>query len=363
MDRRTGAIYESHTRFWMARRAVDAEARAALRVFARRLPAHARVADLGCGPGWYADALAARGRTVVALDLTRGMLRAARRNAPDARLVRGDLARLPFARESLDGAWAKNSYIHVPFRELAPALAELHRVLRPGAPLALSIFEREREAARGFAEQRGRGEGALSGRLFTLLTRPLARDLLEGAGFRTIALARDRRLWLTATRARTLADSLRPRLKLLVVGLNPSPLAAATGIPFAGPNNRFWPAARAAGWVTRERDVAAALRRGIGFTDLAKRSTASASAIRRSEYLAGAARVARLVRAFRPRALVFVGLDGFRRAVDPRGRPGPVRGGFAGAPAYLAPSSSGRNAAVSLAALVRHFERARALAR
>jgi hypothetical protein len=70
-----------------------------------------------------------------------------------------------------------------------------------------------------------------------------------------------------------------------------------------------------------------------------------------------------VVQAFRPRGVVFVGLEGFRRAVDARARPGPVRGGFAGRPAYLAPSTSGRNAAVSLAALVRHFERARALVR
>jgi len=89
---------------------------------------------------------------------------------------------------------------------------------------------------------------------------------------------------------------------------------------------------------------------------------AGASALRAHEYRRGAERVARLVRALRPRAVVFVGLDGYRRALDARARPGPLRGGFAGRPAYLAPSTSGRNAAVSLGELVRHLRRARRLA-
>ena len=363
MDARTRAIYESQAELWIASRGVDAEALRMLRAFAARLPARARIADLGCGPGWFAKALAKRGRSVVALDFSAAMLRAARENAPGAALVRGDLASLPFARESLAGAWAKNTYIHLPFRQLAGALAELHRALRPGARLTMSLFERAEVGPRGFAELRGEDGSALDGRLFTVLSSELARDLLAGAGFRGIALARGQRLWLTATRARTLADALRPGLELLVVGLNPSPIAAATGVPFAGANNRFWPAARRAGWIERERDVAAAVQSGIGFTDLAKRTTASANALRPSEYRAGAARVERVVRTFRPRAVVFVGLDGFRRAVDPRAVPGPVRGGFAGRPAYLAPSTSGRNAAASLDSLVRHFRRARALAK
>ena len=153
-----------------------------LRAFAARLPARARVADLGCGPGWFAKALAKRGRSVVALDFSAAMLRAARENAPGAALVRGDLASLPFARESLAGAWAKNTYIHLPFRQLAGALAELHRALRPGARLTISLFERAELGPRGFAELRGEDGSALDGRLFTMLSSELARDLLDGRG-------------------------------------------------------------------------------------------------------------------------------------------------------------------------------------
>jgi double-stranded uracil-DNA glycosylase len=368
LDRRTAAIYESGARAWIARRDTDSAALRRLRELAAELPRAARVADLGCGPGWFARALRRRGNVVVGLDLSSQMLRAARAGDRRVRWLRGDLAQLPLARESLDAAWAKNSYIHLPFAELAAALADLHRALVPGGRVTMSFlaFDPERRArslAPGVSELRARGERGLEGRLFTSLAPDAARDLLEGAGFRVREVSNQERLWLRATRARALPDSVRPGLRVLVVGLNPSPAAAATGVAFAGANNRFWPAAVRAGWVERERDPPHALRRGIGFTDLVKRVTPGASELRPAEYRRGRARVARLVERFRPRAVLFVGLAGFRHAVDPAARPGALRGGFAGRPAYLAPSSSGRNARVSLAELARHLRRAAALAR
>jgi SAM-dependent methyltransferase len=365
VDRRTRAVYESHARTWIAQRGVDADAQRGLRAFEPRLRRRARVADLGCGPGWFAARLRRRGHRVIGFDLTWGMLEAAREAAPRAPWVQGDLARLPFARESLDGAWAKNSYIHLPFAELPSALADLHRALRPRAPVALSFIGwRSAGATRsGVRKVRGSGEGKLDGRLFTMLSPDAAHDLFEGAGFTvTSVVTAERRFWVEATRARALPDSIRPGLDLLVVGLNPSPRAADTGVAYAGPNNRFWPAALRAGWVERDRDPRDALRHGIGFTDLVKRVTPGVNGLRPDEYRHGAERLLRLVARFRPRALAFVGLTGFRHAVDPQAEPGPVRGGFGGRAAYVLPSSSGRNARVSLAELVRHMRRARALA-
>jgi SAM-dependent methyltransferase len=53
-----------------------------------------RVLDAGCGPGAYAEWLAGRGARVVGLDVSRGMLRAARRRLGGrADLVRADLGR------------------------------------------------------------------------------------------------------------------------------------------------------------------------------------------------------------------------------------------------------------------------------
>jgi len=371
VDRRTAAVYERHANEWIARREVTADGRRRLSEFARSLPRRARVADLGCGPGWYGALLRRRGFKVVGLDLSRAMLREARRSAAGVGLVRGDLARLPFARASLDGAWARNTYMHLPAGQLPGAFAELHRVLRPGARIALSLGSLEalgpnaRERGRALVARRG-GETRLRGRLFVGRDAQGWSDLLTGSGFDAIEVQPGREdfwIWFSARRARGLPDSIEPRLELLVCGLNPSPLSAEMGVPFASPSNRFWPAAVRAGLVARARDPGDALRRGIGFTDLVKRVTASASALSRAEYLQGAERVARLVRTFEPRALLFVGLDGFRRALDPHARPGVLRDGFAGRPAYLMPSSSGRNATNSLADLAAHLRRARRLTR
>jgi len=364
VDRRTHAIYESHARFWISRRGTDPEALRHLAELARSVPARAPLADLGCGPGWFGARLRRRGRRVLGYDLSAAMLRAARERAPRLPLARGDLLQLPFARESLGGVWAKNCYMHLPFTELPRALAELHRVLRPNGRIMLSFLRPGTERlgrvlAPGVTSARGRHEGPLAGRLYTLLEPEAARDLFEGAGFGALSVEATGRLWIRARRARALPDSVRPGLELLVVGLNPSPAAAASGVAYAGANNRFWPAARAAGWLTRLRDPAHALERGIGFSDLVKRVSVSASELRPAEYRRGLRRLERLVARFEPRGLVFVGLEGWRRAVDPRALPGPVRGGFAGRPAYLAPSSSGRNARVSLAELTRHLLRAR----
>jgi TDG/mug DNA glycosylase family protein len=152
-------------------------------------------------------------------------------------------------------------------------------------------------------------------------------------------------------------------LRLLVCGLNPSLYAADAGIGFARPGNRFWPAALAAGIASHDRDPWHAFRsHGVGFTDLVKRATVAASELTKDEFRAGYARVERLVRWLQPRVVVFVGLAGWRAAVDPRARPGLQPEGIAGRPAYVMPSTSGLNARVPLVDLVHHLRSAAAIA-
>jgi TDG/mug DNA glycosylase family protein len=304
------------------------------------------------------------------MDLSAKMLNATGSRASGARRVRGDLDALPLARGCLDGAWVANCYCHVRNAQLAIALADLHAALRPGAPLALTLPRLEafrpspRDVRRGEVERRFRDD-VLQGRLFNGVSRQRARALLLGAGFETIRVGtlagHDFWLAITARRARTLPDLVRPGLRLLVCGLNPSLYSADAGIPFARPGNRFWPAALAAGIVERPRDPRAALRAGIGFTDLVKRATPAAAALTPREYAAGLTRVADLARLYRPRALCFVGLDGWRASVDRRAQPGWIAGGLAGVAAYLMPSTSGRNARVDVPALAAHLRAAAAL--
>jgi double-stranded uracil-DNA glycosylase len=186
-------------------------------------------------------------------------------------------------------------------------------------------------------------------------------DLLMGAGF---VPAQDPARPNHVRRARTLPDTVGPGMRILVCGLNPSLVAADAGYGYAGPTNRFWPAAVAARLVSRRGDpLSALLDDGVGMTDLVKRATPSAGVLTADEYRSGAARVGRLVEWLGPGLVLFVGLSGWRAAVDRRAEAGWQPNGFGGVPAYVMPSTSGLNAHASKAVLAGHMEAALAAVR
>ena len=219
-----------------------------------------------------------------------------------------------------------------------------------GAPAALTFVEGPDFVA----------DDELPGRVFFGWDAAGLEDVLAGAGFVDVVVEADGgTLWATARRGRTLPDVVGPGMRLLVCGLNPSLVAADAGFGFAGPTNRFWRAAVAAGVVARPRDPWHALAHdGVGMTDLVKRATPRASELGPAEYAAGVARVAGVVERLRPRAVCFVGLAGWRAAVNRRAVAGWQPAGFAGAPAYVMPSSSGLNARATPEELARHLRAA-----
>ncbi|MEU9042435.1 MULTISPECIES: class I SAM-dependent methyltransferase [unclassified Kitasatospora] len=97
------------------------------------------VADLGCGPGHVAGWLAGHGAEVVGVDLSPRMVELARREQPKAAFRTGDLLALPAADGEFAAAVALYSVIHLEPDELAPAFAEMRRVLRPGGVLLVSF--------------------------------------------------------------------------------------------------------------------------------------------------------------------------------------------------------------------------------
>ena len=91
-----------------------------------------RVLDLACGTGDLCRELDAAGLTPFGVDLSFGMLAAARTNAP---LVQGDALRLPVRDGAVDGVTCGFALRNLV--DLAPFFAELRRVLRPGGRIAL----------------------------------------------------------------------------------------------------------------------------------------------------------------------------------------------------------------------------------
>ncbi len=191
---------------------------------------------------------------------------------------------------------------------------------------------------------------------------PLA-ELVTGGGF---VVERARRAGgeslIDARRERTLPDFVGGGMRMLVCGLNPSLVAADAGFGYAGATNRYWSVAVAAGVVTRPRQPLASLAEdGVGMTDLVKRATPNADGLTVAEYRAGAERLRRLVEWLRPGVVLFVGLAGWRAAVDRRAQPGPQPEPFGGTGAYVMPSTSGRNARTGPPELAAHMRQALSL--
>jgi ubiquinone/menaquinone biosynthesis C-methylase UbiE len=93
--------------------------------------------DAGMGPGRLCAELTERGWTVTGIDASEQMVEAARQRLPlaEERLLQADIEALPFRADSFDAVAATGV---LEYANLAQALSELVRVLRPGGRLVVS---------------------------------------------------------------------------------------------------------------------------------------------------------------------------------------------------------------------------------
>jgi ubiquinone/menaquinone biosynthesis C-methylase UbiE len=101
----------------------------------RRLPAGIAL-DVACGTGRHARYLEELGHRVIGVDSAPAMLDRAAASVPGAGLARSDLHQLPIADGAVDVIVCALALSHVP--DLAAALTEFVRVLRPGGHLVIS---------------------------------------------------------------------------------------------------------------------------------------------------------------------------------------------------------------------------------
>src|SRR5262249_40798746 len=122
---------------------------------------------------------------------------------------------------------------------------------------------------------------------------------------------------LAAAYGRSVPDLLAPDLKILFCGINPGLYSGVVGHHFARPGNRFWPTLHAAGFSDRllsafeEHEL---LKQGCGITTVVERATASADELTAEELIAGARRLLRKVRRYRPAVVAFLGITAYRMA-------------------------------------------------
>jgi ubiquinone/menaquinone biosynthesis C-methylase UbiE len=131
--------YDDVADVYDAERDPSDEERDALTGFLDELSPESRVLDAGCGGGEpVLQELTRQSQEVIGLDFSSRQLEKALSNAPGARLLRGDMSRLPLAADTVDAVLAYHSLIHLPAAEHQTVLDEFARVLRPGGQLLVS---------------------------------------------------------------------------------------------------------------------------------------------------------------------------------------------------------------------------------
>lgn len=172
---------------------------------------------------------------------------------------------------------------------------------------------------------------------------------------------------VAAAYGRTIRDVLKPGVRVLFVGINPSLYSAAVGHHFARPGNRFWKALHAAGFtetvMSPDEDMTLPAR-GLGLTNLVARATAAADELSPEELRRGARRLETLVRKHEPAYVAFLGIGAYRTAF---GRPSAVIGRqperIGAGRVWLLPNPSGLNANHQLPELTAAFRSLRVAAR
>ena len=96
------------------------------------------VVDIGCGPGFYVAALAEQAANVTGIDPSASMLALAARRTEahgNVTLLQAEAIPLPLEDASMDRALSVQVFEYV--ADVSSALAEIHRVLRPGGRVVL----------------------------------------------------------------------------------------------------------------------------------------------------------------------------------------------------------------------------------
>lgn len=159
---------------------------------------------------------------------------------------------------------------------------------------------------------------------------------------------------LAAARDLTVPDLIGPGLRLLFVGINPGLWTAAAQTHFAHPGNRFYPALFRAGIIDREIDRSAGMsdddrrhliERGIGITNIVRRTTATASELSARELREGAAVLRSFVAEHEPVVVAVAGITAYRTAFRlPKATMGEQPESLEGARLWVVPNPSGLNA-------------------
>lgn len=158
-------------------------------------PPQATILDAACGTGKYWPLILASGRRVYGIDQSQGMLGRASAKFPDVPVEKIGLQEMKYE-ETFEGAICMDALENLFPEDWPAALGNLHRALKPGGYLHLTVeIAAEEEVQKAFAAGREEGlpivygEWVLEGGYHYYPSIEQVRIWVEQAGFRLVAEA------------------------------------------------------------------------------------------------------------------------------------------------------------------------------
>jgi len=108
-----------------------------------RMTSATRILDLGCGTGRHAVYLVHNGFEVCGCDSSEAALHTAKGFLPEVELQMCDMGSLPYRDESIDGIFCHAVIQHGTLATVNRAIEEIHRVLKRGGALFLTVTSTE----------------------------------------------------------------------------------------------------------------------------------------------------------------------------------------------------------------------------
>jgi len=110
-------------------------------LFCRKLPKNASVLDLGCGPGLpFTKELVKRGFKVTAIDISESMIKAAKKNVPEAKYARVSMTEIDF-KDEFDGIFSGYTMLCLDPKNFKIAAKKAVESLKKGGFFFLALNE------------------------------------------------------------------------------------------------------------------------------------------------------------------------------------------------------------------------------
>ena len=113
--------------------------------FINSLPYGAKILDVGCGNCDYYFLFCEKNLDYTGIDLSKEMIKIAKRDNPTGKLIVKDMRKLDFPENSYDGIFCFFSLIHIQKNEVNSVMKKLSNILKHNGKILIAIQEGENE--------------------------------------------------------------------------------------------------------------------------------------------------------------------------------------------------------------------------